>query len=177
MIRKTSVGDSVLGQPAYIGEQLKNYPYQLHLTAEQINQQAPMTRGIGSINLGTPGHLVILGGENPITPLLQTTDNSGLTDSGDYAYNTLKQNLDGFEKSGELYKLGILTEGYFDSAFTDNILAGTAYENRILPFIARSVNRSEIIIIADSDLLFDENWVDGEISDTTRFHGIVPGGG
>ncbi len=168
------VGDSVLGQPVYIGEQLKNYPYQLHLTAKQINQQAPITRGIGSINLGTPGHLVILGGENPITPLLQTTNNSGLTDSGDYAYNTLKQNLDGFEKSGELYTLGILTEGYFDSAFTDNILAGTAYENRILPFIARSVSRSEIIIIADSDLLFDENWVDGENSDTTRFHGIVP---
>ena len=44
----------------------------------------------------------------------------------------------------------------------------------MLPYIAFSAHPSTIIVVADTDMLADENWADTEQSENNEYYGIVP---
>ena len=58
------------------------------------------------------------------------------------------------------HKLGVEYVGKFRSYFAKNILYGTSYENKMLPFVLDSVEDSRIIAIADASMLTDINNMD-----------------
>lgn len=171
------VGDLSLSETTIISNRddnrLRNYPLWINIPQQYINQKPAVTQGLSRFNFKSAGALTINGDlQNPqITPLITTSKDAG------HVATELVQNedkykiLEGYQKNDQSYNLALLVEGKFDSLYPNNILDGTEFAEQMLPFIAHSIEPSEIIIIADTDILNEANWTaEGSADDQGAYH-------
>ena len=79
-----------------------------------------------------------------------------------------------FTSDNQSHILALLAEGKFDSLFSGNILAGTPLEKQMYAYLPSSIIPSQIIVVADSDLLVAENWADTTETVNNPVYGLTP---
>ena len=174
------VGDRGLGEIMLMkvgsSSQAKNFPFWMQLTAEQINQDHPLTSGLKNIRLKTPGSL--RPEENPdgvrLTPLLTTAASGGTLSVREFTGHTQPELAAMFKGNEGKYTLALLAEGKFDSLFTANIMAGTEFERKMPSFLPHSIAPARIVAVADSDLIVAENWADTSETIDNPVYGLAP---
>lgn len=67
-----------------------------------------------------------------------------------------------------------LLEGNFKSFFTGNVMEGTPYAKQMLEYLPESLNPGKILIIGDTDFIYDDIWSDAEYTAGNPVWGIVP---
>ena len=173
-------GDRTLGEITSIqtpqGTKAANFPYWLHLSKSEINQQHPATKGLDNIVVKTSGIISPQKdlGQTKYTPLLTTTAKGGNIAAKDlYAHNQAElDNL--FNETSQQYTLAAEIEGKFPSLFNTNILAGTKFAKAMPSFLSYSIAPSKIIVIADSDFIVAENWADTSQTQNNPVYGLAP---
>lgn len=177
-IENTIVGDNNMAQTIRLdnnqNEQLKKYMLWMSLTSEAINNDSIISKGISNLNLRSAGALEIISSkEAVITSLLTTTTQSGSVPAHIAKYTDKANTISLYKETGKQYNLGVLIEGNFKSIFDENIIENTKFVNDILPYLTSSLSPTKIIILSDSDMLVNSNWLHDEYSNTTSPYGFV----
>lgn len=129
----------------------------LNLGAEQINQQSPLTRGMFKISLRSSGIFELNKRPNTeYTELFSTSGDAGTVSAVISKFGDYNSARNVFHPDGKSYALGYLIEGWFDSLYEENLFEGTALTYDMLPFIIGSVEKSQIVLLADSDLIYND---------------------
>lgn len=161
--------------------QVWDYPAWLSLGKSQMNQDDPVTADLNLVNLAVVGRLA--SAENAtttLTPLLTSSDQAMLLPAGEIKPTPDPTGLlRRMEPTGEHYVLAARIEGPARSAFPDGLPEpqapeaaggeGAAPENAqpspappadATPHLTQSEQDIHVIVVADSDLLADEWWVE-----------------
>lgn len=174
------VGDNSLSEVIVSGSadnpRLRNYPLWMTLSKKQINQSIPLTKGLKRVHLKSPGAIDILAPQerSKIIPLLTTTSQGGSVDEQIARFDDKNTVIEQYSHDSKSYNLGVLIEGKFDSIYINNILSGTGFEKEMLPFLPLSIEDGKIVIIADSDLLSDDSWINTEVSVSDEPYNLIP---
>ena len=67
-----------------------------------------------------------------------------------------------------------MVEGWFESLFEDNIIQGTPQARDMLPFIIGSIEKSQVIVIADTDFLDNDTWNDTVYDEQASVYDLIP---
>ncbi|MBM3490784.1 MAG: ABC transporter [Alphaproteobacteria bacterium] len=166
------------GGPGPGGMKILRYLPWLELGPNNINRDDVVTANIGNINAATAGSLVRLeGAATEVVPLLTTGSQAALFDADlvRFAPNPERLIRD-FKATGVSYVLAARLRGKVKSAFPDGppkaeekaapaaapppTEAGKDGQPRPAdkPHLAESANPINIIVVADSDLLFEQFW-------------------
>lgn len=158
------------------GQQYKNYPFWMLLSEKQINRQHPLTAGLKQLRIKSPGSITLQEkAENiEITPLLATSAGAGSVESQILSLDDKNEIASRFQGEQKTYDLAVLIKGKFDSLFSDNPLKSSSLGTAMLSFLPHSVKESEIIVIADSDLIVAENWADTTNTVNNPVYGTLP---
>lgn len=170
------IGDNSAAMQIIDKARLRNYPLWLNLSPKNINQQNLITRGLNRIILKSPGTVEIAPDFDTAKAeaLLTTSANGGSVSAEAAGYLDKTSIIQQYSNDRKIYTPAVLVEGKFDSAFTDNILAGTGFEENMLPFLPSSTDEGKILVVADTDVLNDENWVNEDLSGGEGEYDLVP---
>lgn len=173
------IGDNSLGEMREMSlsgqMQIKKYPLWLNLGEGEINEKTPLLSGLKNISMRTAGSLRKTG-KMPESvsaqPLLQTG-----TDAGRVLAEDAKRLNEGFIASafsgqGEQHVLGWLLEGKFQSAYREPPSAVSDEVKR--QYLFMGVRPSAVIVLADSDFLQNELWVDLSEAGGNSVYGQIP---
>ncbi|MEM7378866.1 MAG: Gldg family protein [Pseudomonadota bacterium] len=135
-----------------------------HLGLYQLQQPAtdkPIVGGLELITLASAGALrQTENAATQFTPLLQSSRNSALLDAADLVFLFDPATLyDGFTPTGETFTLAALLRGRPETAFPEGPPAGTAAEDTPQPHLSGAQRDALIVVVADTDLLLDQMWV------------------
>lgn len=124
----------------------------LGVDGSMMNQADVVTAELESANLSTAGHLQLVeGATTKLEPLIQSSGASALIGADRVRFlPDPKQLFDGFTPTGERYVLAARLSGKLKTAFPDRKDEG---------HLAESKTDANIVLFADSDLLFDRMWV------------------
>ncbi len=171
-------GDVKLSEMTLITDkntQLKNYYLWLNIPKDYLNQSNPVTEGVANLHLKTSGILEAIPAEDiQITPLITTSPQGGSIEAHIAKFSDKTNVLTLYNQDNVRYTLAFQVDGKFSSAFNNNILGNTPYAQNMLPYIAFSALPSTIIVVADTDMLADENWADMTQTENNEYYGIVP---
>lgn len=156
--------------------QVWDYPVWLGLGKSQMNQNDPVTADLSLLNLAVVGHLAPAeNATSTLTPLLTSSDQAMLLPAGEIKPTPDPTGLlRRVEPTGERYILAARVEGPVRSAFPGGPPAPAAPEAAgaeapappvappadAAPHLAQSEQGIHVIVVADSDLLADEWWVE-----------------
>jgi hypothetical protein len=141
------------------GSVRKYYPW-INLGAEQASLAEPVTRNLTAISFKTPGSLKLTPVENVETvPLLKTTEQSLTIDAKIAKFGDKLEVVNFMKENGKPLTLAALSKGSYHSIFDSNPLADSDIAEEMLPFINTSVTPGKIIVVADSDWIYQQNWV------------------
>ena len=70
--------------------------------------------------------------------------------------------------NGDKY-IGAIIKGKFPSVYRGNLYKGTAMEKQVNPFMKNSVVDTQFALIADVDIIDDENWIDESSPDRNPY--------
>lgn len=134
-----------------------------HLTVlgfgnEQFNSDDIITRQLSGINVAHGG-LIKFTPIDPlqVTPLIQSTRDSGAIPVDNIRYNTDPTRLlDAFAPDNQQKALAVRVAGLFHSVFGDSAPEGMP---DTLPHVAQAANSGNVVIMADVDFLQDPLWV------------------
>lgn len=157
---------------------LMDYPVWMNLPPALFNQDDIVTAQLGNLAFATPGRLTVKDNAGMrIVPLVQSSPNAMLIDSERLSFVNDPQNLlRNYKPAGEPLTLAVRVTGPVDSAFTDGPPAakdddldssqkdakaekkedGKPAEHEHL---AKSKGDINVIVVADTDLLQDQFWV------------------
>lgn len=156
----TVIGDKRLSQKVKKSSQQKNdFVLNFELTADYMNQKTKLTNNLLKMSFSTPGALVEKAKNTAIyTPLFSTSEQGGYIDAHLARFAPKEIITNNFKANNQSYTLGYLVEGWFDSLYEKNILEGTEFELKMRPFIIGSIEKSYVMVIADTDFLDDSSW-------------------
>lgn len=133
----------------------------LGLEPEAMAQDEIVSAGLDSINIGTAGHLSLRDGAAiTLVPLLQSSPDSDLIPAILFQFlPDPLQLLDEFTPGGERHVLAARIEGPLPTAFPDGPPGDD--ESLLAPPEAHleSAEQSNVIVVADVDILSDRLWV------------------
>ncbi|HWU77148.1 MAG TPA: Gldg family protein [Rhodanobacter sp.] len=132
-----------------------NHPAMLGLGVQEINRNDAVTASMQRINVSTVGHFDLTAtGQTRLIPLLQSDAEAELVPAQRVvdASNDPTQLLQGYKADNMHYVLAARLRGRFDSAFPQR--AGTPGH------LAHSATNTEVVLVADTDLLSDRLWVE-----------------
>ena len=161
------------------GQGVIDYPVWMNLPVEQNNATDVVTARLGNLVFASPGILNDLGNEGVIvTPLVTTTENAKQFDVAQLQFvSDPTVLLIGYEPGNAELSLAVRVSGAVESAFPDGPPAtekeaGGDDEQKSLPHINKSMQDVNMIIVADSDMLADDFWVQAQDFMGTRL--IIP---
>jgi ABC-type uncharacterized transport system involved in gliding motility auxiliary subunit len=168
------VGDSARAQRVRVGDPRMpavDYVAWLHLAADDVNQDEPVTRGLQSLNIATAGALrPVTGATTKFTPLVMTSESSALLEAIEVRMTQNPQDLlRRFLPTGERYALAARITGPSKSAFARPPVPAVTPEPQPgqaappppapLPPHVGSTRNLDVVIIADTDFIDDRFWV------------------
>lgn len=137
-----------------------------------INQATPYTRGLNRLSFRTPGYLEIIPKENVVYTRLFSTGEAGGHLTNYQARFLDKYNvLNLFRPENRQYDLGYLVEGYFESIYTAEEFAEFSPKT---PYIIGSIEKSKVMVITDTDFLFDSAWNNVEYEKRAGVYDLIP---
>ena len=161
------------------GQGVIDYPVWMNLPVEQNNASDVVTARLGNLVFASPGILNDLGNEGIIvTPLVTTTENAKQFDVAQLQFlSDPTVLLIGYEPGNAELSLAVRVSGAVESAFPDGPPTtekevGGDDEQKSLPHINKSMQDVNMIIVADSDMLADDFWVQAQDFMGTRL--IIP---
>ena len=161
------------------GQGVIDYPVWMNLPVEQNNASDVVTARLGNLVFASPGILNDLGNEGVIvTPLVTTTENAKQFDVAQLQFvSDPTVLLIGYEPGNAELSLAVRVSGAVESACLDGPPttekeAGGDDEQKSLPHINKSMQDVNMIIVADSDMLADDFWVQAQDFMGTRL--IIP---
>jgi ABC-type uncharacterized transport system involved in gliding motility auxiliary subunit len=135
----------------------------LGLDASAMNPKDVVTEGLSNVNLATAGHLTPhKGAQVAFEPLLFSSDQAQLMPvSRMQALQDPATLLDGFHPSGERYTLAARVSGNIRSAFPAGLPQGATLTPGTT-LLTHSIRPLELIVVADTDFLADNFWVNSQ---------------
>jgi ABC-type uncharacterized transport system involved in gliding motility auxiliary subunit len=135
----------------------------LGLDASAMNPKDVVTEGLSKINLVTAGHLTEhKGARVAFEPLLFSSDQAQLMPvSRMQVLQDPATLLDGFHPSGERYTLAARVSGNISSAFPAGLPQGATLTPGTT-LLTHSIKPLELIVVADTDFLADNSWVNSQ---------------
>lgn len=139
------------------------FPPWIAVVSKHMNPQDPVTGSLQTVNLSYAGHFTVKRQVDDLTvvPLLMSSSESQLFPIKDGLSPDTADMARRLKPSGKNYVLGVRIKGTFKSAFdkapTRNYLA-----QRTEAHLSQSVKPTNVILIADSDLLADKYWTERE---------------
>ena len=157
------------------GQALLYYPW-INLPAANIEQQHLISRGLNSLIFRSPLAVNIAERDGVrATPLAGTSDAAGYVPAKFAVLPDKAAVLRNYrEGNGMPANLVWLLEGNFKSFFTGNVMEGTPYAKQMLEYLPESLNPGKILIIGDTDFIYDDIWSDAEYTAGNPVWGIVP---
>ncbi|MGR8948259.1 MAG: Gldg family protein [Gammaproteobacteria bacterium] len=145
------------------GPQEVEYLPWLSLQKDNLNADDFVTNQLNSINVGSAGALKPLAeATTTFTPLIQTTEGSGLLDRGALMFvRNPADLLQNFEPDGEKLTLAVRVQGEVETAYPDGKPLD-ATESRAPgddKFLTKSSAPINVIVVSDTDILADRFWV------------------
>ncbi len=157
-------GDESLAQPALTvtreGVKKRDNPLDMTVKEASIAQDHPISRGLKRLAFKSAGALQINARERAVvTPLVTTSAQGGMT-----TVENVKGEVPGygFAAGTEKKILAAVAEGRFSSLFDENPWRNYETEKNSLPFLAASTEEGKVMVIADSDFLYDALWNSGK---------------
>lgn len=147
----------------------------IELFKENINSQIPFMKDILKLNFNSPGSLVQKNKETAVyTPLLYTSNQAGTINASLSRFGSIDGINNAFKSQEKSYVLAYLIEGWFESLFEDNIIGNTPQAQGMLPFIIGSIEKAQIIVIADTDFLENSAWNDTSYDEDATVYDLIP---
>ncbi len=138
------------------------YPW-IKIKAPHLNPQSPLTAGLNSIFLKSPGAFTLKDEDGHTTEsLLATSENTMLTAANLVKFAPKADVLRYMDAKQQVYSAAALSQGTYHTVFAKNPLGNSAYAKQILPFLTTSVAPAQIIAVSDSDILDVKNWTADE---------------
>lgn len=138
------------------------YPW-IKIKAPYLNPQSPLTAGLNSIFMKSPGAFVLKDEDGHTTEsLLATSENTMLTAADLVKFAPKADVLRYMDIKKQVYSAAALSQGSYHTIFAKNPLENSAYAKQILPFLTTSVAPAQIIAVSDSDILDVRNWTESE---------------
>jgi ABC-type uncharacterized transport system involved in gliding motility auxiliary subunit len=137
----------------------------LGLDGAAMDQQDVISSGLGSINLGTPGHFTVTEGAAPsLTPLLTSSNEAAVLPADRFQFlPDPGELLNGFAPTGMQYVLAARLEGTLLSAYPDGppepADEGDAIDAALADQHLSSTDNANVVLIGDVDVLSDRLWV------------------
>ena len=137
----------------------------LGLDGAAMDQQDVISSGLGSINLGTPGHFTVTEGAAPsLTPLLTSSNEAAVLPADRFQFlPDPGELLNGFAPTGMQYVLAARLEGTLLSAYPDGppepAEDGGAIDAALTDQHLNSTDNANVVLIGDVDVLSDRLWV------------------
>lgn len=159
--RQDILADRTLAVPVNVGQHTRPVT---HLTVlgfgeDNFNTNDIITRQLSSLNVAHAGFIEYTSMEDEITmtPLIFSTVDSGAIPVDNVRFNTDPTRLlDAFAPDHNQKNLAVRLEGLFSSAFDDSVSAALKTQR---PHQATATLPSNLVIMADTDLLQDPLWV------------------
>jgi ABC-type uncharacterized transport system involved in gliding motility auxiliary subunit len=132
-----------------------NHPAMLDLGTQELNRNDVITASLQRINVSTMGYFELLpNAHTRLIPLLQSTAQAEVVSTQRVLAesNDPTMLLQGYKADNEHYVLAARLRGPFDSAFPERSSQSG--------HLAVSAANSEVILVADTDLLSDRLWVE-----------------
>ncbi len=173
--RDVVAGDRKNAEEILSGGRVLLYYPQINLPAEQLNRSHPISRSANSLIFQSPAILKTEPKEGLKTTVLASTSaEGGHVSAGTARLPDKFSVLQAYEDDGLAYNLAVLTEGTFRSLFKKNILDGTKYSEQMLTFLPESLKPGKVLVIGDTDFIYDDVWSDAEYVRDNPVWGIVP---
>ncbi|MBQ8631038.1 MAG: GldG family protein [Alphaproteobacteria bacterium] len=138
------------------------YPW-IKIKAPHLNPQSPLTAGLNSIFLKSPGAFALKDEDgHTAESLLVTSENTMLTAADLVKFAPKADVLRYMDVKKQAYSAAALSQGSYHTIFAKNPLENSAYAKQILPFLTTSVAPAQIIAVSDSDILDVRNWTESE---------------
>jgi ABC-type uncharacterized transport system involved in gliding motility auxiliary subunit len=137
----------------------------LGLDGAAMDQHDVISSGLGSINLGTPGHFTVTEGAAPsLTPLLTSSNEAAVLPADRFQFlPDPGELLNGFAPTGMQYVLAARLEGTLRSAYPDGppepAEDGGAIDAALTDQHLNSTDNANVVLIGDVDVLSDRLWV------------------
>jgi ABC-type uncharacterized transport system involved in gliding motility auxiliary subunit len=179
-------GDLSIAERVRFGQQqgqgVIDYPVWMNLPVEQNNATDVVTARLGNLVFASPGILNDLGKEGVVvTPLVTTTENAKQFDVAQLQFiSDPTVLLVGYEPGNAKLNLAVRVSGAVETAFPDGPPSTEKQDGGDdeqitlphLPHIDKTTQDVNMIIVADSDMLADDFWVQAQNFMGTRL--IIP---
>jgi len=158
-----------------------DYPIWMNLPVELNNADDVVTARLGNLVLASPGVLVDLGRDGiKISPLVTTTENAMQFDVSQIQFLTDPTVLlSGYQRGGNRLNLAVRIAGAVESAYpggpppdeteqSEDTEAGmddspgSGEDSEVTTHLEKSVRDVNLIVVADSDMLVDDFWVQSQ---------------
>ena len=135
---------------------------------EDFSSDDAVTAQLGTLHFASAGQLAPVGGaETTFTPLIQSSDESGLVETQSLAFQQIAPDpaglLDGLAIEGERFTVAARISGPARSAYPGDPLAadeeGAEGAQETSAHVSESTGPINVIVVADADLLTDRFWV------------------
>ena len=131
------------------------HPAMLGLSASELNRDDVITASLQRVNVSTTGHFDLLPDANTrLIPLMQSSSDAAVvpTQRVIEASTNPSSLLEGYQPQGQNYVIAARLRGTFASAFPE-------FAKRP-GHLSTSAPNTEVILVADTDLLTDRLWVE-----------------
>ena len=170
------IGDSQLSKEITFadGSIRKYYPW-FTLSAPYINNENPITQNLSSISFQTPGSLLLEPIEGAKTSvLLQTSVDAMTIDAQIAKYGDKLEVVKFMKESSAPVILSALSQGNYHSIFESDPFVDSEISEDLLPYLSSSIAPAQIIVVADSDWIYQQNWVATGFRTGSKIDEIVP---
>lgn len=147
----------------------------VNLGPNQINQTSPLTKDLFKVSFRSAGAFKAQKRDNTqYTELFTTDEEGGSVPAVISKFGNPSMALNAFSEDKQKYVLGYMIEGWFDSLFENSLFEGTIMEEETLPFIIASVEKSNIIILSDSDFIYNDALSIRKYQDNAVVYDFIP---
>lgn len=156
------------------GSVRKYYPW-FNLSAGYLNAESPLTKNLTTMSFKTPGSLLLEPIEGAKTSvLLQTSTDAMTIDAKIAKYGDKLEVVKFMKESSAPIILAALSQGNYHSIFESDPFAESNISQNLLPYLSSSVTPAQIIVVADSDWIYQQNWVSTGFRTGSKIDEIVP---
>ena len=154
---RSVIGDRKNALPVALstGQQMRHLAM-VGVPGAELNQDDVVMKDLKAINFAMASHIRLTGSDDSVTlePLIQTSEQSGLIPIERFRFIGSPEALQqGFKVTGESYVLAARIKGQFKSAFSEPPEGVDPLTHK-----ASADEESNIIVVADTDVLTDRMW-------------------
>ena len=173
---KKVIGDMELSEEITFadGSVRKYYPW-FNLSTQYINAEHPISKNLSLISFKTPGSLILEPVESAKTSiLLQTSSKGASIDAKIAKYGDKLEVIKFMKESSAPFILAAISQGNYNSIFKSDPFADSDLSEDLLPYLSSSIAPSQVIVVADSDWIYQQNWVTTGFRTGSKIDEIVP---